>query len=203
MLGKIRGIVDTIESNHLLVDVNGVGYLVHCSSKTLNQASIGAPITLLIETQVKEDCIVLYGFTSKDEKLCFLELTTVKGVGPRIALQILGVLTPDQVCFAINSQDKKVFAGISGVGPKIVERIFTELKGRAFVTSFVAVELDLPAEQQQAVRTLRDDAIDVLINLGVNKSAAFASVSQILSKCPQASLNEVIKQALSEMSVVK
>lgn len=201
MLGKIKGIIDAIESNHLIVDVNGVGYLIHCSNKTLSSATIGEQIALLIETQVKEDRIVLFGFPNKNEKLCFLELITVKGVGPRIALQLLGALAPEQICLGITSKDKKMFAGISGVGPKIIERIFAELKDRQFITNFASQMPDMPSDQQQAARTTRDDAVDVLINLGLSKSAAFAAVSQVLAKNPQTNLNDIIKQALSEMFV--
>jgi Holliday junction DNA helicase RuvA len=202
MFGKLKGIVDEIEVNHVILDVNGVGYQVHCSAKTLMQAQVGKGLALFIETCVREDQIVLYGFMNKQEKECFLELTTVKGIGPKIALQVLNKLTPDQLCVAVNLQDKTVFAGVSGIGPKIIDRIFAELKDRAFVNNF---EKYFPVESSDAkaegTTSIRGDAISVLVNLGINKSEAFTIVSEIISKFPQYNLNEIIKAALNKMAV--
>jgi Holliday junction DNA helicase RuvA len=197
MIGKISGLVDSIESNYLILDVNGVGYLLHCSAKTLIQADPGARLSLFVETHVKEDRIVLYGFTQQQDRLCFLELTTVKGIGPRIALHVLGHLTPGQICAAINTKDKKSFANISGVGPRLVDRMFTELQNRTFVNNFVGDATDGVAVNKSEAR---NDAVDVLVNLGVMRAVAVSMVARILSENPQSTLNDVVRCALSEMS---
>jgi Holliday junction DNA helicase RuvA len=202
MFGKLKGIIDEIETNNIILDVNGVGYLVRCSAKTLLHANLGKSLSLFIETIVREDQIVLYGFMTKQEKECFLELITVKGIGPRIALQVLNTLTPDQLCIAVNMKDKTAFAGVSGIGPKIIDRMFTELKDRAFVNNF---EKFFPSSEgasgSDEVPSIRGDAISVLINLGINKSEAFSIVSDIISRFPEYNLNEIIKAALNKVAV--
>ena len=201
MFAKLKGSVDTIETNHIILDVNGVGYLVFCSGKTLSQVQQGKNISLFIETQVREDQIVLYGFITKQEKECFLEVTTVKGIGPKTGLQILNQLTPDQLCIAVNMKDRAIFKGISGVGPKMIDRIFAELKDRAFVNNF---EKYFPEGVNNSITNIepsvRDDAVSVLVNLGVNKSEAFTLVSSIISGFPEYNLNEIIKAALNKIA---
>ena len=203
MFAKLSGTVDTIEVNHIILDMNGVGYLVHCSGKTLLQTQQGESISLFIETHVREDQIVLFGFITKQEKECFLEVTTVKGIGPKIALQILNQLTPDQLCVAVNMKDRAVFKGVSGIGPKTVDRMFAELKDRAFVNNFEKYfpESNGDATGVNGEQSIRGDAISVLVNLGINKSEAFALVSDIISKFPEYNLNEIIKAALSKAAV--
>jgi Holliday junction DNA helicase RuvA len=198
MIGKISGLVDLVESNYLILDVNGVGYLLHCSAKTLNHANSGARLSLFVETHVKEDRIVLYGFMHQQDRLCFLELTTVKGIGPRIALHVLGHLTPGQVCNAIKGNDKRSFANISGLGPKLVDRMFAELKSRAFINNFAD---DLGGSEQVSHSNARNDAVDVLVNLGVTRAVAASMVARILSESPKSTLNDIVRCALSEMSM--
>jgi Holliday junction DNA helicase RuvA len=195
MIGKITGLVDSVESNYLILDTNGVGYLLNCSSKTLTNAVPGAQLSLFVETHFKEDRIVLYGFTQQQDRLCFLELTTVKGIGPRIALHVLGHLTSSQICAAINSKDKRSFANISGLGPKLIDRMFAELQNRAFINNFIAAD-----SPQSGRADARNDAVDVLVNLGVARAVAASLVTRILSESPQSTLNDVVKWALSEMS---
>ncbi len=202
MFAKLKGVVDTIEVNHIILDVNGVGYLVHCSGKTLSQAQQGSDISLFIETHVREDQIVLFGFMTKQEKECFLEVTTVKGIGPKITLQVLNQITPDQLCVAINMKDRAIFKGVSGIGPKTIDRMFAELKDRAFVNNFEKYFPEGTSDSsEEGEQSIRGDAISVLINLGINKSEAFTLVSDIISKFPEYNLNEIIKAALSKVAV--
>ena len=202
MFAKLKGVVDTIEVNHIILDVNGVGYLVHCSGKTLSQAHQGSDISLFIETHVREDQIVLFGFMTKQEKECFLEVTTVKGIGPKIALQVLNQITPDQLCVAINMKDRAIFKGVSGIGPKTIDRMFAELKDRAFVNNFEKYFPEGTSDSsEEGEQSIRGDAISVLVNLGINKSEAFTLVSDIISKFPEYNLNEIIKAALSKVAV--
>lgn len=202
MFGRLKGVVGEIETNNIILDVNGVGYIVRCSAKTLLHAQLNKDLSLFIETIVREDQIVLYGFMTKQEKECFLELTTVKGIGPKIALQVLNALTPDQLCVAINMKDKAIFASVGGIGPKIIDRMFAELKDRAFINNFEKIfPTSVSSVESNEAQSIRGDAISVLINLGVNKSEAFTLVSDIISKFPEYNLNEIIKAALNKVAV--
>ena len=133
MIGKLRGKIDSIHEDKLILDVNGVGYNIYASSKTLsildNKSS--QEISLIIETIVREDHIHLYGFNSSVEKNWFNELCKVKGVGSKVALRILGFLLIDDIILAINSADKSLFSKIPGIGPKLALRIVSELKDSA------------------------------------------------------------------------
>jgi Holliday junction DNA helicase RuvA len=199
MIGKIKGIVDHIDNSHAIIDVSGVGYIVYCSSKSLSRINVGDKAEFFIETHVREDQITLYGFISQYEKNCFLKLVTVKGVGPKMGLQILGDLEPDQVYLAISLKDSAVLSNVSGVGPKLVSRIFTELKDiKHDVTN------DKISHSTNDVATgfnsLKVDAVSALINLGINKSEAFMVVSDVLENKKDVDLNNLIKLSLHAMA---
>ena len=130
MIAKLRGIIDTLEEDRAIVDVNGVGYLVYASAKTLGRLTRGQETSLWIETVVREDSISLFGFLHPLEKEWFLTLTKVQGVGAKVCLNILSVLTPAQLVLAVAAQDKASFARAGGVGPKLAARIVSELKGK-------------------------------------------------------------------------
>lgn len=198
MIGKIKGIVDSIEQNSAIVDVSGVGYVVCCSHKSLAKLVVGEKAEFFIETYVREDQITLYGFVSQYEKSCFLKLITVKGVGPKMGLLILGSLDPDQVYNAIHLKDDAVFSSISGVGPKLVSRIFTELKD---------IKHDVPDVSDKSVSSvvegvgvLKNDAVSALANLGINKTEAYAVVTEILQEQADIDLNNLIKKSLNAMA---
>lgn len=118
MIAKLRGIIDTIGDDYCIVDVNGVGYLVFASAKTLGKLTRGKQYCLLTETVVREDSISLFGFYDAWEKEWFLTLTKVQGVGAKVCLSILSVLSPSQLAQAVAAQDKNSFTRASGVGPK-------------------------------------------------------------------------------------
>src|SRR5256885_5138948 len=132
MIGKLRGIIDSYGEDHIIVDVNGVGYVVHCSARTLQALPAqGEPVTLSIETHVREDQIRLFGFTSDVEREWFRLLQTVQGVGTKVALAILSTLRPADLASAIAMRDKAMVARSPGVGPKVAERVVTELNDKA------------------------------------------------------------------------
>jgi Holliday junction DNA helicase RuvA len=132
MIGKLKGLLDSYGEDSVIVDVNGVGYLVHCSTRTLQELpGPGEPVTLAIETHVREDQIRLFGFTSDIEREWFRLLQTVQGVGTKVALAVLGTLKPADLASAIAMRDKAMVARTPGVGPKVAERIVTELKDKA------------------------------------------------------------------------
>src|SRR5580704_2308076 len=132
MIGKLKGIVDSIEEEALILDVNGVGYLVSASARTLRAIpAVGEPTELLIETYVREDAIRLYGFLTATEREWFRVLQSVQGVGAKVALGILGTLSADALSLAIAKQDKTTMARAPGVGPKLAARLVLELKDKA------------------------------------------------------------------------
>ncbi|MCK5554704.1 MAG: Holliday junction branch migration protein RuvA, partial [Alphaproteobacteria bacterium] len=133
MIAKLTGLLDSIGTNYVVIDVNGVGYIVYASSCTLSQigSAKGMPVSLLIETHVREDQITLYGFADAMEKEWFLILCTVQGVGAKVAQAILGVIPAEQLPVVIASQDKSVLRQSEGVGERLAVRIITELKDKA------------------------------------------------------------------------
>src|SRR5881394_4270759 len=132
MIGKLKGIIDSYGEDFIVLDVNGVGYLVHCSARTLQALpAAGEATTLSIETHVREDQIRLFGFLSDVEREWFRLLQTVQGVGAKVALSVLGTLPPSDLANAIALRDKASVARTPGVGPKVAERIVTELKDKA------------------------------------------------------------------------
>ena len=132
MIGKLKGIVDEVGEEELVLDVGGVGYLVAASARTLRALpAVGQPAALLIETQVREDAIRLYGFLTASERDWFRLLQSVQGVGAKVALGVLGALSGDALSAAIAHQDKAAMALAPGVGPKLAARIVHELKDKA------------------------------------------------------------------------
>src|SRR5579871_3469767 len=132
MIARLSGRVDSIGDTSCVIDVGGVGYLVFCSSRTLGALPEGVT-TLLTEMQVREDAITLYGFATAAEREWFRLLTTVQGVGAKVALAILSALSPDQLIAAISAQDKAALTRAPGVGPKLAVRLVTELREKAGV----------------------------------------------------------------------
>ena len=132
MIGKLKGIVDSVEEEALILDVNGVGYLVSASARTLRALpAVGEPTELLIETHVREDAIRLYGFLTAGERDWFRLLQSVQGVGAKVALGILGALSAEALSAAVARQDKAMMARAPGVGPKLAARLVLELKDKA------------------------------------------------------------------------
>jgi Holliday junction DNA helicase RuvA len=204
MIGKLRGVIDHIERDSAILDVNGVGYVVYCSSRTL----AGLPplgtgdVTLIIETHVREDHIHLYGFKDYGERACFRELTTVKGVGSKVALAILGSLTPQAVATALAAQDRAAFTQISGIGPKLADRILTELKSTV-LHEHLSLGGDLAPQTVAAAggtSSQVSDAVSALVNLGYSRSDAFRVATNISAAEPSLTISEVIKRALKELT---
>jgi Holliday junction DNA helicase RuvA len=171
MIAKLAGLLDSAASDSAVIDVGGVGYLVFCSARTLAQMPIkGAPVSLLIETHVREDHIHLYGFADTGERDWFRLLTTVQGVGARLALAILGVLGPDDLVRAIAASDKAGLARAPGVGPKLAGRIAAELKDKVGSITLGPAAASLPDQGAEA------DAVSALVNLGYRRAEAFEAV---------------------------
>ncbi|HXQ49638.1 MAG TPA: Holliday junction branch migration protein RuvA [Stellaceae bacterium] len=199
MIALLAGVVDQVASDHLVLDVNGVGYLVFCSSRTLARAPArGERLRLLIETHVREDHIHLYGFADEAERSWFRLLTSVQGVGARLALSILGVLAPDALVTAILAQDRAALARADGVGPKLAQRIANELKDK--VGGLALGPAALAGAAANAESAAATDAVSALVNLGYQRSEAYGAVAAASRRLgPQAALDALIRAGLREL----
>ncbi len=202
MIAKLRGILDSVGDGFLILDVNGVGYRVFCSAKTqMKMPANGQSAALLIETQVREDHIHLFGFADAAEKGWFSLLTTVQGVGAKVALAILSVLSSEELSMAIASGDSKAVTRAPGVGPKLAVRIVTELKGK-IGAAVSAAGTDSPAgEIAQAQGSAVNDAVSALVNLGYARMDASMAVAKSFKKRGEsAKVDELIRDALKEFA---
>ena len=213
MIAKLRGIVDTIGEDFLIIDVNGVGYLASASSRTLGSLSVGAEVSLLTIMIVREDDISLFAFADAWEKEWFLTLTKVQGVGAKVCLSILSVLTPQQLSQALSAQDKASFCRANGVGPKLAARIVSELKDK-----IVTVPLNISADSETIQSVVNDtttqsielpkntdyekteDAISALVNLGYQRLEAYKVVNAVLNANPEADVSALIRLSLKEFA---
>ena len=188
MIGKLRGAVDGYGEDFVILDVGGVGYVVHCSSRTLQSlAPAGEVATLSIETHVREDMIRLYGFGSDIEREWFRMLQTVQGVGAKVALAVLSVLDPAALATALAGGDKAAVARAPGVGPKLAARIVAEMKDKAPV--FGSVDPVLAqlsgALEDRSMPPAVADAVSALVNLGYGQPQAVAAVATALRSAPE------------------
>lgn len=193
MIGKLKGKIDACFYDYVIIDVSGVGYLVYCSSKTLNKLVVNEFCQLFIETHVREDHINLYGFLSLEEKAFFNLLQSVNGIGTRMALAILSNLSPEQIQSAIARRDKEAFKAISGVGLKLAERIIIELKDKALTNFTNNLTMD---NNDTDLAKISSDAALVLTSLGIGKTEAQNLVQGIIAENSNLSINELIKLAL-------
>ncbi len=207
MIARLSGILDSAAQDFLILDVNGVGYQVFASGRTLSR--VGGPgeaLSLLINTQVREDAITLYGFVDAAEQEWFKLLTGVQGVGAKAALAILSVTPPDQLGFAIAAGDKTALTRADGVGPKLATRIVTELKDKAGKIDLSAAAgkgaaAAIISSAPDAASGIENDAVSALVNLGYNRSDAYKAVLSAQQKSNDNSeINDLIKLALKELS---
>ena len=198
MIAKLTGKIEALEADRCVVDVNGVGYLVHASTRTLAALPAGQVAGLLIETQVREDAIVLYGFFESAEREWFRLLTTVQGVGARVALNILSALSPRELIAAIHAGDRAALTRAVGGGAKLAVRLLTELreKAGAMPSGFgFSPVLPPPAGGVEA------DALSALVNLGYRRPEAQTAVARVLERLgDEASLDQVIRDGLKELA---
>ncbi len=204
MIGKLSGIIGSFDTNSLILDVSGVGYVVFASSRTLASiGQVGDAVSLLITTIVREDAFMLYGFADVIEKEWFTLLTSVQGVGAKAALSIMAACPADQLGFVIASQDKAALTRADGVGPKLAARILTELKDKAG-----KIEISKPSKGPLTGKSLEmpestgidQDAVSALTNLGYASSDAYKAVMQAKEKGDNDNLQEIIRLALKELS---
>ena len=204
MIGKLKGIVDSYGEDYIILDVNGVGYQVHCSARTLQALpSPGEAVALSIETYVREDQIKLFGFASDIDREWFRLLQTVQGVGAKVALSVLGTLKASELASAVAIRDKAMVARSPGVGPKVAERIVTELKDKVPAFSNIdpaVVHLAGALDEKRAPRPVAD-AVSALINLGYGQPQAAAAIAAAARNAGEgADTATLIRQGLKELA---
>lgn len=190
MIGKLRGIFDSIDKDKILVDVAGVYYSITVSSKTLNKITLKNEAVLYIETQFREDNISLFGFHEQSERDWFKMLITVKGLGPKIAIAILSMLNPQDLNNILLSNDKKSLQSVSGVGMKLAERIIIELKDKTTNGPTIASD-----QENDSV----SDAVSALSNLGYQKLEAYQIVMNH-AKNANLTTSELIRLSLRDLA---
>ena len=205
MIGKLTGRVDSVGADHAIIDVGGVGYVVHCASSTLARLAVGATASLAVETKVSDDAIWLYGFLASDEREWFRLLQTVQGVGARVALAILSALKISELERALVLGDKSVVGRAQGVGPKLATRIVTELKDKA--PAFVlqrSAESGGRVDGLQAPHPVESDAIAALVKLGYSQMTAADAIlraSQAIGANSDAlPLDVLIRESLRQLA---
>jgi holliday junction DNA helicase RuvA len=198
LIAQLTGHIEALEEGRCIVDVNGVGYLVHASTRTLAALPTRPEVArLLVETHVREDAILLYGFVDSAERDWFRLLTTVQGVGGRVALSVLSALSPRDLVTAIASGDRASLTRAPGVGARLAVRLLTELRDKAG-TMPSAPGFAVP---QPVVRGVADDAVSALLNLGYRKLEAQPVVTRIVERLGDAApLDAVIRDSLKELA---
>ncbi len=204
MIGKLKGLIDSYSEDFVILDVGGVGYQVHCSARTLQALpSPGEAAVLSIETYVREDQIKLFGFRTDAEREWFRLLQTVQGVGAKVALAVLGTLPPADLANAIALRDKAAVARTPGVGPKVAERIVTELKDKAPQLASVdpaVVHLSGALDEARAPQPIAD-AISALVNLGYGQPQAAAAIAAAARTAgDKAETAQLIRLGLKELA---
>jgi len=208
MIAKLTGLVDSTAEDSLIINVGGVGYLVFCSVRTLNTlAAKRGSVSVFIETHVREDHIHLYGFAEQFEQEWFKLLITVQGVGAKVALAMLSITAPDTLAQAIATADKPAITQAPGVGPKLANRIISELKdkmgGVALGSGIFAVEASKAAggSEDPGVNLAMADAVSALVNLGYGRSEAYGAVAQAAQRLgEETGVEALIKDGLVELS---
>ena len=204
MIGKLKGTIDEIAGDYILVDVHGVCYVVFCSSRTLGAVgSQGEAVILYIETYVREDQLKLFGFKTEVEREWFRLLQSVQGVGAKVALAILSTLSASDLANAIALQDKAMVARAPGIGPKVAQRIVTELKNKAPALGGIDVpDMGLKQEIGEGVASAPvADAVSALCNLGYSREQAASAVGAAVRDAGEdADSAKLIRLGLKELA---
>ncbi len=205
MIGKLRGKVDAVGESHLILDVGGVGYEVLASARTLRNLKAGDEASLTIDTHVREDSIKLYGFTSEVERTWFRTLQTIQGVGAKVALAVLGTLSPQDLANAIALADWQAVEQTPGVGKKLALRVVAELKDKA--PGLAVGSLPMPAgtalasDTTSTVGNAPAEAISALTNLGYQPHQASQAVAVAMKDLGDgAELAKLIRRGLRELA---
>jgi holliday junction DNA helicase RuvA len=204
MIAKLKGIVDALGEGHLVLDVQGVGYEVSCSSRTLRTLELGKPAVLAIEMHVREDAMKLYGFVSEVERSWFRTLQNIQGVGAKVALSVLGTLAPTELGNAIALQDWASLEQAPGVGKKLAQRIVMELRDKAMALSSAGMNVPVAEPGKLAAAAPSSavaEALSALVNLGYQPLQANAAVAVAFRELgDEADTAKLIRRGLKELS---
>jgi Holliday junction DNA helicase RuvA len=202
MIGRLRGTIAAVGDGQALIDVAGVGYLVHCGAHTLSKLNVGEAMELFVETQMSESAIRLFAFVSGEERAWFARLQDAPGVGAKVALSILDALPPHQLMDAIALADVAAITRAHGVGKKLAERIVTEFKGKPppmglFASGLAAAAASAPTPLVGA----RADAASALVNLGYAPADAARAVAEAARDLGEGAKEaQLIKSALKALA---
>lgn len=199
MIASLFGTIRALKSDQAVVDVNGVGYLVHTTVKTASQLSIGRDFQIFTSMVVREDAITLYGFIDSDERELFELVQTVSGIGPKVALAITAAMSTEDLFHAISAKDEGAISSVPGIGKKGAQRLILELSGKFELTRFNNVT---------AKYSWRDDLINALTGLGFTRRESESAISEIAANKDASTLvnmseSELLKLALSQMKTQK
>jgi len=198
LIAQLTGRVDALEDGRCIIDVNGVGYLVHASTRTLSALPVPPAVArILVETHVRDDAILLYGFVESAERDWFRLLTTVQGVGGRVALSVLSVLSPRDLTAAIAAGDRASLTRVPGVGTRLAIRLLTELRDKvgAMPTAPAFSSVRAPASQ------MAEDTISALLNLGYRRQEVQSVVGHVVDRAGDAAtLDVVLRDSLKELA---
>ncbi|MGD9783454.1 MAG: Holliday junction branch migration protein RuvA [Hyphomicrobiaceae bacterium] len=210
MIGKLRGKVDAVGESHLILDVNGVGYEVQASARTLRNLKLGQDLDLTIDTHVREDAIRLYGFASEVERSWFRTLQNVQGVGSKVALSVLGVLSPQELGNAVALGNWAAVEQAPGVGKKLAQRIVAELKDKAPALAVAGLGAKPTAGEIAGAASTATvsseglaaaEAISALTNLGYNPQQASQAVAAAMQELgSDADTAKLIRRGLKELA---
>lgn len=199
MIASLFGTVKALKTDQLVIDVNGVGYLIHITAKTAAKIGIGTDVQIFTSLVVREDAMTLYGFVDSQERELFELVQTVSGIGPKVALAITAALSPEDLAHAVNSKDESAIAAVPGIGKKSAQRLILELTGKIEITHSISKSIGI---------SWRDQLVDALTGLGFTRREADSAISEIASLYEPAQLKsmkpaELLKLALSQTKTQK
>ncbi|MFQ3307387.1 MAG: Holliday junction DNA helicase RuvA [Candidatus Midichloriaceae bacterium] len=201
MIGKLTGIISVILDDSIILDVNGVGYIVFCHDKMKSDYTIGDKKSMLTQTIIKENDISIFGFNSALEKDLFTHLLTIQGVGAKLSHTIIGSISMKEIFQSIHSNDVKKFLNISGVGAKLANRLLNELKNKKFINKLCNIpSIEGNSDLSEKGNSIISDACSALTNLGYNEITVNKVLSNIISSDKDIDLENLIKLSIKELS---
>lgn len=204
MIGKLKGYIENVFEDSIILNVNDVGYKVFCSNRTISKIqNIKDKISLYIETIVKEDSITLFGFDDLLDQECYNVLCTVNGIGNKVAMKILSVLNYNEIIYALANKDQVIFNRVPGIGPKLALRIITELKDNYLIKKnniLIQNSVNNLETENISNKELINDAVKALESLGYQKNIVYNLVMTILKTRPDLTLESIITEALKKIN---
>ena len=201
MIGKLFGEICDIYLDHIIINVNGVGYIVYCSKKITSNYNVGDKITLITQTIVKENDISIFGFPNSIDKEFFNHLLTIQGVGAKLAQTIIGSLNIDEIIQSVQVNDNTKFTQISGVGPKLAARLVNELKTKKFITKLqnIKVKHEISTSDDKYSQIITD-ATSALLNLGYIQGQINSAINEAIPQEKEMKLENLIKNCIKILS---